>query len=99
MKKAYITITGTKYRHGHDFLKPGMTVKLKKEPDNAYDSEAIRVTMEGVGHIGYVANSTYTVLGDSMSAGRIYDRIGKKAKAKVVAVLPKGVICSVKLDR
>ena len=34
--------------------------------------------------IGYVANSSYTVIGDSKSAGRLYDKIGKKAKAKVV---------------
>ena len=35
------------------------------------------------------------VLGDSMSAGRIYDKIGKKAKAKVVLVTEHGTICSI----
>ena len=79
MKKIYFTITGTNYRYGHDFLKPGMKVKLEKEPDNQYDAEAIRVMMKGLGQIGYVANSTHTVKGESWSAGRIYDRIGKKA--------------------
>lgn len=44
---------------------------------------------------GYVANSPYTVLGESMSAGRLYDRIGKKAKAKIVFVLENGVICKI----
>ena len=39
MKKIYFTITGTKYRYGHDFLKPGMKVHLEKEPDNEYDAE------------------------------------------------------------
>ena len=53
MKKIYFTITGTKYRYGHDFLKPGMKVKLEKEPDNQYDAEAIRVMMKGLGQIGY----------------------------------------------
>ena len=35
MKKVFFTITGTKYRFGHDFLEPGMKVTLEKEPDNA----------------------------------------------------------------
>ena len=96
-KKIYFTITGTRYRYGHDFMKPGMKVTLEKEPDNEYDAEAIRVTMEGLGQIGYVANSTYTVKGESCSAGRIYDRIGKKASGTVKVVLTDGVIC--KLDK
>lgn len=40
-----------------------------------------------------MANSTHTVLGECMSAGRIYDKIGKKAKAKVVLVTDHGTIC------
>lgn len=48
---------------------------------------------EGLGKIGYVANSSYTVIGDSMSAGRIYDKIGDTAKAKVVLVTEYGTIC------
>jgi len=49
--------------------------------------------MKGMGKIGYVANSPYTIIGDSMSAGRIYDRIDDKAKAKVVMVTSSGVLC------
>ena len=93
MKKIYFTITGTKYRYGHDFLKPGMKVHLEKEPDNEYDKEAIAVTIPGLSKIGYVANSTYTVKGESWSAGRIYDHIGKKDVGKVTVILPDGVIC------
>lgn len=93
MKKIYFTITGTNYRYGHDYLKPGMKVKLEKEPDNQYDAEAIRVMMKGLGQIGYVANSAYTVKGESWSAGRIYDRIGKKAVGTVKIILPDGVLC------
>ena len=47
------------------------------------------------GKLGYVANSPYTVLGDSLSAGRLYDRIGKKAYGKVILVTPQGVLCKV----
>jgi len=92
-KDIYFTITGTNYRYGMEFMEPGMKVRLKKEPDNAYDKEAIMVTMKGIGQVGYVANSTRTVLGECMSAGRIYDRIGKKATGRIVHKLPQGVIC------
>ena len=95
-KKTYFTLTGTKYYFGKGFLKSGMKVKLVKEPENHYDSEAIRVELEGLGKLGYVANSTGTVLGESMSAGRLYDHIGKKAEAKVVLVTDHGVLCKVK---
>ena len=97
MGKVYITLTGACHYFGQDFLKPGMEVLLKKEPDNEYDREAILVHMEGLGKkIGYVANSPYTVLGDSLSAGRLYDKIGDTAKAKVCFITPRGVICKVK---
>lgn len=88
MGKVYFTLTGTKHYYGNDFLKPGMKLILEKEPDNEYDKEAILVKMEGLGKLGYVANSPYTVLGDSMSAGRLYDRIGEKAYGKVILVTP-----------
>ena len=71
MKKIYFTLTGTKHYLGSDFLEPGIKVKLVKETDNEYDQEAIKVLLKGVGKIGYVANSPYTVLGESLSAGRL----------------------------
>ena len=92
MAKIYFTLTGTKYYYGKEFLKPGITLQLKKEPNNKYDKEAIVVRMEGLGDIGHVANSTHTVIGESMSAGRIYDKIGDTAKAKVVMVTEYGTI-------
>ena len=93
MAKIYFTLTGTKYYYGKEFLKPGITLQLKKEPNNKYDKEAIVVRMEGLGDIGHVANSTHTVIGESMSAGRIYDKIGDTAKTKVVMVTERGTIC------
>ena len=74
-----------------------MTVKLVKEPDNEYDREAIRVELEGLGLVGYVANSPYTVVGESYSAGRLYDKIGDTAEGTVLYVLPEGIVCYVKL--
>ena len=94
MEKIYFTITGTKYRHGHEFMKPGMKVRLVEDPKNQCDKEAIRVEMKnGLGHVGYVANSIYTVKGECWGADRLYDRIGKKAKGTVEIVLPDAVIC------
>ena len=92
MSKRYFTLTGTKHYYGSDFLEKGMKIRLEKEPDNAYDSEAIQVKAEGLGKIGYVANSPYTVLGESMSAGRLYDKIEKTASAKVVMVTEAGIL-------
>lgn len=96
MAKTYFTITGCNHYMGSDFFEKGMKVKLIKEPDNAYDAEAIMVKVKGLGKVGYVANSTHTVLGESMSAGRIYDKVSKKSYGKVVSVVDRGVICELK---
>lgn len=99
MEKIFFTIAGTKYHYGQEYFEKGMKVKLVKEPDNEADKEAIRVEVKGLGLVGYVANSPYTVLGDSMSAGRIYDKIGDIAKGVVKHVLPQGVLCELKMDK
>ena len=91
-----ITITGTFHYYGQEFVKPGMKVRLIKEPDNKYDREAIRAEIKDLGKIGYVANNPHTVLGESMSAGRLYDKIGDTGKAIVLYVLPRGLLCRVK---
>lgn len=93
--KVFFTLTGTKHYFGTDFLKPGMKLNLKKEPDNEYDKEAIMINMEGLGKVGYVANSPYTVLGESMSGGRLYDKISDTAVGEVVFVTTQGVLCRV----
>ena len=73
-----------------------MKVKLIKEPDNEYDKEAIKVEMDGLGLVGYVANSPYTVKGESMSAGRLYDKIRDSAEGIILYVTEHGIICYVK---
>ncbi len=95
MKDFYITITGTQYYQGSEFIKPEMEIKLEKDPENEYDKEAIKAEMRGIGKIGYVANSVGTVIGESISAGRLYDKIGDEASATVLYVLPGGVLCSI----
>lgn len=99
MTDIYFTIVGTCYYNGQDFIEPKMEVKLVKEPDNEVDKEAIKVEMPGVGQIGYVANSPRTKIGESYSAGRIYDKIGDEAYGTVLYVLPKGVLCKLEMDQ
>lgn len=94
MKEVYFTIAGMSHYYGQEFLEPKMKVTLVKEPDNENDKEAIKVMLPGLGLVGYVANSSFTVMGDSMSAGRLYDKIGDEAIGTVLYLLPKGVICT-----
>ena len=95
MATTYFTLTGVKFNYGDDFMEAGIGVRLVKEPDNEHDSEAIRVEMDGLGKVGYVANSPHTVQGESLSAGRLYDRIGDKATGKILYKLAGGVLCTV----
>ena len=44
--------------------------------------------------LGYLASAA-TVIGESMSAGRLYDKIGDVAYAKVILVTPAGTICKI----
>jgi len=87
-------------RLGHDgirkteeIIKPGMVVELEKEPDNEWDREAIKIKMPGLGQIGYAANSVHTVVGESHSAGRLYDKIGDTACGKVLYNMGAAVVC------
>lgn len=93
MNEVFFTITGTRHYHGTEFMKEGMKVKLEKDPDNTHDKEAIKVLIHGIGQVGSVANSPYTVVGESMSAGRLYDKIGDTAEGEILYILPDGVLC------
>lgn len=95
MEEMYFTIAGCSHYYGTQFMEKGMKVKLVKEPDNEYDKEAIMVKIKGLGKCGYVANSPYTVQGESMSAGRLYDKIGDKAKGKIVFVVGGTAVCRI----
>ena len=98
MEEMYFTIAGCNHYYGTEFMEKGMKVKLVKEPDNKYDKEAIQVKIKGLGKVGYVANSPYTVQGESMSAGRLYDKIGDKAKGKIVFVVGGTAVCRITDD-
>lgn len=98
MSRLYFTIAGTDHFYGKKYFEPEMKVKLIKEPENEFDSEAIRVELSGLGKVGYVANSSFTVMGESMSAGRLYDKIEETAEGKVLYVIPNGVLCYIEQE-
>ena len=79
----YITIQAFNNLHGSKPFKLNKLVKLVKEPDNKYDTEAIACEMRYFGKIGYVSNSTNTVVIGSMSAGRLYDKINDEYFARI----------------
>ena len=95
MKEKFITIVGQNHYFGMKPFKIGQVVKLVKEPDNSCDYEAIKVTLPYIGTVGYVANSSSTVYQGTHSAGRLYDKIGNVAYAKVMFVTHSSVIALV----
>lgn len=95
MKEKYITITGFNNYNGLVPFKIGYLVRCEKDTDNHYDSEAIKCTMPMLGVVGYVANSSNTVAGGTMSAGRAYDKVEKKFYARVLFTTFTKVICKI----
>lgn len=79
----YITIIAFNKFHGSKPLKVDGIVKLVKEPDNKYDTEAIACEMRYFGRIGYVANSVSSVVKGCMSSGRVYDKIEDEYFARI----------------
>ena len=79
----FITIQAWENLHGSKPLVLNGIVKLVKEPENQYDTEAIACEMRYFGKIGYVSNSTTTVVRGTMSAGRIFDKISDEYAAKI----------------
>lgn len=95
MKKKYVTITGMKHYYGLQPFSIGKKLKCVKEPNNPFDDEAIKVVMKGIGTVGYIANTPFTAATGTMSAGRIYEKVPKKFKIKVMFVTSSKVICEV----
>lgn len=91
----YTTIVGLKNYEGNKVFKIGSIVRLVKEPDNDYDLEAIACENKYVGKTGYIANSTKTVTKGTMSAGRIYDKIGDVSYCEVKFVSEDSVIAKI----
>lgn len=95
MKDVFVTITGFNHYYGKSVFAVGNIVKCVKEPDNAYDGEAIRCEAFPLKKVGYIANSVNTVAGGTLSAGRIYDSVKNKFYVKVMFITHYHIICKV----
>lgn len=92
MGKHYVTITGQNHYLGMKPFKVRRIVKLVKDTENEFDSEAIRVKLPYIGTIGYVANSCHTVFLGTCSAGRIYDSFENDAYGRILFITHSGAI-------
>lgn len=95
MEGHFITITGIKNYYGFKPFRVGQNLRIRKDIDNLHDCEAIAVELPYIGTVGYVANSTHTVYGGTVSAGRLYDKIGDYAYATVMFITHSAVIALV----
>ena len=77
-------------------LDVGNMLTLVKEPDNNYDAEAIAVKLDDE-KIGYVANSTNTVVKGSMSAGRVYDKINDHQQVEVILIDKNNILAKISI--
>ena len=91
----YITIMAFDNLHGSKPLVLDAIVKLRKDPENKHDSEAIAYEMRYFGKIGYLANSTRTVVRGTMSAGRLYDKISEEYFSRIKFVIGNTAIAEV----
>ena len=71
MKEQFITITGMAHYFEMTPFSVGKKINCVKEPGNPFDEEAIRCELKHIGKVGYVANSPYTVVTGTKSAGGI----------------------------
>ena len=99
LKKDYICIVGCFRYFGMGIFEVGQILKLKKDPENKYDSEAISVYMRNFGKIGYVANSIKTVPRGCKSAGRIYDTFKKVTYVKIKFIISDSVIAKILTEK
>lgn len=98
MGNMFITVTGFKHYYGEAPFKIGNLVRCAKDPENGYDSEAIKCVIPSLGTIGYIANSPETMARGTMSAGRVYDKVCSKFYARVMFATRTKIICRVEED-
>ena len=77
-KEELFTITGRNFQK-HVPLHQGMSLKLVREPDNEFDSDAIAV-YAGDEKVGYVANSPYTKFEMTSTASELKDSFSDRAE-------------------
>lgn len=98
-KELYITIAGIDNYFGMRPFKVALLLTLKKDRGNSHDDEAIEVIAPLLGRVGYVANSSYTTVAGTISAGRLYDRIPNECVAVVRFISEDKIIARVFPDK
>ena len=84
-KATLICIAGRKHYNYSAPTGEGTIVDLIKEPENEHDGDAIRVEYEGK-TVGYVANSSYTLIDEAKSATEIKSLFEESTKARILFV-------------
>lgn len=92
----YVTITGSDMFMGIEAYKPGQKLILKKDIENPYDDESIKVESENGAHLGFVANSVESVARGTHSAGYIYNTFEDSTKCTVLFITQDKVIAEIK---
>lgn len=99
MAEKYVSIVGFKNYYDKRPFAIGTKLLCVKEPDNVYDSEAIKVTFPVLGTVGYIANSIQTKANGTLSAGRVYEQVGEKFVVEVSFSTHSTVIARVTDDK
>ncbi len=93
-KSMYITVNHLNLFDSVSFLKPGDRLVLRKDRNNIYDDEAIIACKDKL-KCGYVANSVYSVVRGTCSAGRVYDKIKDDAECIIRFMNQEMLICEI----
>ncbi len=91
----YVTVTGFGHYYNKKPFAIGNVLVCTKDPSNKYDSEAISVGLPIIGQVGYISNSVSYMAGGTMSAGRIYDKVGDKFYIRVLFTTQSKIICRI----
>ncbi|MBQ2690990.1 MAG: hypothetical protein IJF53_02410 [Clostridia bacterium] len=91
----FVTVCGFGNYRGPEPFSIGSRFMCRKDPNNPHDDEAIVVVDDNGSVIGYLANSAGTRAGGTMSASRLYDRVGKVFLIEVWFTTRTKIICKV----
>lgn len=69
-KDTFVTVTGFKHYYGLAPFRIGRLIRCAKEPENPFDSDAVRAFLPCIGKVGYIANSPDTRAGGTESASQ-----------------------------
>ena len=93
-KKKYFTLAGLTNFFGQQPFADNKYFILRKDPKNYYDSELIVAELPNYGSVGYIASHPMTRAKGTISAGRLYDKMGDTAIAKIHFLTDEFAVCS-----